>query len=92
MIRLLRRGHDIRCSRSRRGSLSRLRALKRPQLLFELAIAVLQFLVLTGQRAQLVFQPLDAKLRIDVLLRRRANRQPQGSGREDRTDENLKSG
>jgi hypothetical protein len=46
----LRRGY-IRVGGTRRGSLIglRLRPLKRPQLLFELAIAVLQFLVLAGQ-------------------------------------------
>jgi len=41
------------------------------QLLLEHPIPMLQFLVLPGQRPQLVFQLLNADFRIDVVLRER---------------------
>ena len=41
-------------------------ALQRAQLLLELTVAVLQLLVLAGQPAQLVLQPLDADLGIEI--------------------------
>ena len=37
------------------------------QPVFELAVAVLQFLVLAGELAQLLLEPLDAQLRIAVI-------------------------
>ena len=48
------------------------RALRRrraelPQPLLELAVAVLQFLVLAGQLPQLVFQPLDPHLEVGIV-------------------------
>ena len=49
--------------------------LSAPQALFKLPVAVLQFLVLTGELPQLVLQLLNAHLRIDVDgLRRRLHR------------------
>ena len=50
----------------RRGC--RLRAaLQRPQALLELPVAVLQFLVLAGELAQPVLEPLDPHLRIGII-------------------------
>jgi len=41
--------------------------LKRPQALFELPVAVLQFLVLAGELAKLVFQPLDPQFQVAIV-------------------------
>ena len=43
-------------------------ALERPQAILELAVAILQLLVLAGELAQLVLQPLDPHLGIIVRL------------------------
>ena len=59
----------------------RRRAAELPQALFELAVAVLQFLVLAGQLPQLVFQPLDPHFRIGIVgLRESLGRQSQHRG------------
>ena len=51
-------------------------ALQLPQPILELAIAILQFLVLAGELAKLLFQLLDAQLRIRIIrLRQRLRRQ-----------------
>ena len=52
-----------------------------PQPLFELAVAVLQFLVLAGELSQLVFKPLDAHFGVGIIgLRRCLRRQRQHRG------------
>ncbi len=42
-------------------------ALKLPQALFELAVAILQLFVLAGQLAQLVLEPLDVQFGIVII-------------------------
>jgi hypothetical protein len=42
-------------------------ALKLPQTLFELAVAILQLFILAGQLPQLVLEPLDTQLRIGII-------------------------
>lgn len=67
-LRLAVAGLELR--RRRRGDARRCTgcglhaALQLPQPILELAIAVLQFLVLAGELAKLLFQLLDAQLRI----------------------------
>ena len=58
-------------------------ALQLPQPILELAIAILQFLVLAGELAKLLFQLLDAQLRIRI-IRLRQRRRRQGDQRDDR--------
>jgi hypothetical protein len=41
-------------------------ALKRPQALLELPVAVLQFLVLAGELPQMILKLLDSHFRVDV--------------------------
>ena len=41
--------------------------LKRPQAFFELAVTVLQFLVLPGELPELIFKLLNPDLRVDIL-------------------------
>ncbi|GAB9081032.1 hypothetical protein BDS110ZK12_33890 [Bradyrhizobium diazoefficiens] len=67
-------------------------AFERPQALFELAVAVLQFFVLAGELAQLVLQPLDPHL--GVIVRLREDRRTQGEQRGGRhgAGKDLKSG
>jgi len=58
-------------------------ALKQPQAVFELAIAVLQLLVLASELTQLILELLNAHFRIDILgLRRglRCQRQHRNDG------------
>ena len=52
---------------------------KLPQPLFELAVAVLQFLVLAGELAQLVLQPLDAHFRIRIIRLRESREKKESS-------------
>ncbi len=79
------RGRSGRILRDRRRSGHGLRAaLKLPQPLFELAVAVLQFLVLARQLPQLIFQPLDTHFRIGVIGLRKhlgTQREQRGDGR-----------
>ena len=50
-------------------------ALKQPQALFELPVAILQFLVLAGELPQLILELLNPHLRIDIVgLRQRRRR------------------
>jgi hypothetical protein len=51
-------------------------ALKHPQTLFELPVAILQFLVLAGELPQLIFELLDPDLRIDLVGLREHRRIP----------------
>jgi hypothetical protein len=51
-------------------------ALKHPQALFELPVAILQFLVLPGELPQLIFELLDPRLRIDIVGLRERRRIP----------------
>ena len=52
-----------------------------PHSLFELAVAVLQLLVLTGQLPQLAFQPLDPHFLVGIVgLRESLGRQRQHRG------------
>ena len=60
--------HIALARRSRRGPA------ELPQPLFELAVAVLQFLVLAGELAQLVLQLLDAHFRVGVIRLRQGLR------------------
>ena len=46
-------------------------AAERPQALFELAVAVLQLLVLAGELPQLVLQLLDPHFQVDIIGLRR---------------------
>jgi hypothetical protein len=60
------RGHiGLNAGLDARGRLSP--TLKQPQAFFELAISVLQLLILSGELPQLIFQLLDADFRVDVL-------------------------
>jgi hypothetical protein len=87
---LWRRSRDVRLRRagSRLGT-----ALQLTQALFELAIAILQLLVLAGELPQLVFQPLNAHFRIRV-IRLRQRLRGQGKARGERSDASqlMKSG
>jgi hypothetical protein len=56
-------------------------ALQRPQTLFKLPVAELQFLVLPGQLPDLIFQLLDPDLRIEIVgLRQRLRAQTEHRG------------
>jgi hypothetical protein len=72
----LRRRHrgDARLScRRRRARCCGRRGTELAQPVLELAVAVLQFLVLAGDLAKLVLQPLDAHLEVDILGQDRKN-------------------
>jgi hypothetical protein len=66
-------------------------ALKRPQAVFELPVAVLQLLILAGELPQLILKLLNSHFRI-IGLRRylRGQRQHRGDGRGARNS--MKSG
>jgi len=68
-LRLLRRRHrrDIGLARRRLSALSGWLAAKLAQPLLELAVAILQLLVLAGQLPQLVFEPLDPHFGIGIV-------------------------
>ena len=82
----LRRWHDgdvrlVTCLRSRRSR----RGPELPQPLLELTVAILQFLVLAGERPKLLFQLLDSQLRVLIIrlcksLRRQRKRHGDGRG------------
>jgi hypothetical protein len=69
-----------------------LATLQRAELILKLAIAVLQFLVLAGQCAELVLQPLDADFRIEIGLREGGRRQHESACDERGAKGGMKSG
>jgi hypothetical protein len=58
---------DVGLTGARGASRCLATSLKRSQTLFELAIAILQFLVLPGELAQLIFKLLNPHLRVDLI-------------------------
>ena len=67
-------------------------ALERLQLFFELPVSKLQFFVLTGQRPQLIFQPINTDLRIEIArLRECACGKAQRHNRERGAENGMKS-
>jgi hypothetical protein len=68
-------------------------ALKQPQTLFELPVAVLQLLILASELPQLILELLNPHFRVDILGLRegmRTKRQHRGDGRSARNS--MKSG
>jgi len=94
----------VRLHRRRRGNVglgdgrltdgrARRAALKRPQAILELPVAVLQFLILSGELPQLILKLLNSHFRVDVIgLRQRLRGQRQHGGDGRRARKLMKSG